>query len=146
VNYSREEKTLEELEGDNWGDPTYGSHVVMTCHAIRRKRVCDLTVEELRLAIGQEMGLAFLLPAAVSHLQREPLAAGDFFPGDLLVKVLRVRPAIWQSSPPLKGPRADVIALETGALAAAAQMDDFWKDSYLAELRDAFAAFGENSD
>ncbi len=144
--YSWEEKTLQELEGDDWGEPTLGSYVETTCHAIRRKRLCDLTVEELRLAIGQEMGLKFLLPVAIARLQSEPLAAGDFYPGDLLVKVLQVSPEVWRSSPPLLGLHREVEALNPAALAAADQMDDFWQDCYLAELREAFTAFGGNSD
>jgi hypothetical protein len=141
VNYSWEKKTLQELEGNDWGEPTYGSHVVTTCHAIRRKRVCDLTVEELRIAIGQEMGLKFLLPVAVRHLLKEPLAGGDFYPGDLLVKVLRVRSAIWRESPPLQALKSELRDMEAEIFAAAHQMDDLWKEFYSDELLSAVAAF-----
>jgi hypothetical protein len=40
-----------------------------------------------------------LVPLALARLEVNPLAEGDFYPGDLLVAVLRVAPAYWQSHP-----------------------------------------------
>jgi hypothetical protein len=30
-------KSLQELEGTDWGEPDYPSHLVKTCHRLRRK-------------------------------------------------------------------------------------------------------------
>jgi hypothetical protein len=30
-------KCLQELEHDDWGEPTFSSHLVTTCHRLRRK-------------------------------------------------------------------------------------------------------------
>ena len=46
-------------------------------------------VEDLRIMIGQEIGLDYLIPVAVAELEREPLAEGDYYPGDLLANVIR---------------------------------------------------------
>src|ERR1700722_18461483 len=59
------DRTLEQLEVEKWGRPPFPSNVVTTCHAMRCKPLRDLTDEELRLAIGQKMGLRFLMPLAV---------------------------------------------------------------------------------
>jgi len=39
------------------------------------------------------------VPLALARLEHDPLAEGDFYPGDLLVAALRVPPAYWQSRP-----------------------------------------------
>ena len=82
-------RTLEELERDIWPDPAFASATVRRCHEVRRKPLALLTVEDLRLMIGQGIGLRWLLPRALGRLDENPLAEGDFFPGDLLVAVLR---------------------------------------------------------
>ena len=81
-------KTLDELENLTWGEPAFDSYLVATCHRLRKKPVDEFTVEDLRIMIGQTIGLEFLLPRAIDVLEREPLAAGDFFVGDLLVNVI----------------------------------------------------------
>jgi hypothetical protein len=48
-----------------------------------------LTDEDLRLAIGQDVGTGFLLPLAIERLRANPLASGDMYEGDLLNNVLR---------------------------------------------------------
>jgi hypothetical protein len=89
--------TLEELERSNWGEPTYRSHLVTQCHRLRRVQLRSLTVENLRILIGQNIGLPFLIPLAIEKLQQNPLAEGDFYPGDLLCAVLRAEPEFWKS-------------------------------------------------
>jgi hypothetical protein len=91
--------SLQELENDDWGEPTFGSYLVTTVHRLRRKPLKDLTVEDLRLLIGQGIGLRFLVPLAVEQLELDPLVAGDFYPGDLLAAVLRVGDAYWMRHP-----------------------------------------------
>ncbi len=46
------ECTLQELEGSDWGEPEYGSHLVTTCHRLRRTPVRDFIVGELRIMTG----------------------------------------------------------------------------------------------
>lgn len=95
-------KTLQELEERDWGEPSFPSYLVRTCYALRRKPLQDFTVEDLRIVIGQNIGLNYLIPLAIEHLQHDPLAAGDFYPGDLLAAVLKVEHDFWQSQPHLR--------------------------------------------
>ena len=94
-------KSLQELEGCDWGEPTYHSYLVTTIHRLRRLPLKDFSAEDLRLGIGQNVGLPFLMPLAVEWLEREPLAEGDYYPGDLLTAVLRIEGAFWPDHPDL---------------------------------------------
>jgi len=88
-------KTLDQLEPPAWGEPDFHSHLVTTCHRLRRKPIGEFSVEDLRIIIGQEIGLPWLVPLALEVLEQNPLAEGDFYPGDLLRSVLRVEPSFW---------------------------------------------------
>jgi hypothetical protein len=68
-------------------------------HELRRRPVGQLGIEDLRVLVAQRVGLDVLVPLALARLEENPLAEGDFYPGDLLVAVLRVPPAYWQSRP-----------------------------------------------
>lgn len=72
-----------------------------TVRELRRKPLGDLTVEDMRLLIRQDVGLAHLLPLAVEVLRGDPLAEGDMYEGDLLAAVLTRSPEIWSESPEL---------------------------------------------
>lgn len=102
-------KTLEELEECDWGEPDYPSYLVQTCHRLRRRRLQDFTTEDLRIMIGQGIGLEYLVPLAIQDLERNPLAEGDFYPGDLLHNVLSVPVDFWQARPDLKRTMEQVI-------------------------------------
>jgi hypothetical protein len=43
--------------------------------------------------------LRFLMPIAIDRLEEEPLAEGDFYPGDLLTAVLRTDESFWAKHP-----------------------------------------------
>ncbi len=51
--------------------------------------------------IGQNIGLKFLVPLALKYLHARPLAEGDFYPGDLLVSLLRAEVVFWKENPAL---------------------------------------------
>ena len=90
------QQCLDELEGKEWEPPDYGSHLVRTCHQLRKKPIGEFTIEDLRIMIGQQIGLGFLIPLALDEIEQNPLAEGDFYPGDLLVSVLRVDLSFWR--------------------------------------------------
>ena len=46
---------------------------------------------------GQGLGLQYLMPLALNRLGRRPLAAGDFYPGDLLKAVLDAPSGFWKA-------------------------------------------------
>ncbi|MEW6130459.1 MAG: contact-dependent growth inhibition system immunity protein [Acidobacteriota bacterium] len=94
-------KSLQELEGKDWSEPTYSSYLVTTCHALRRKPLNQFSVEDLRILIGQSIGLGFLIPLALEILAENPMTGGDYYPGDLLKNVLRINSFFWQENPEL---------------------------------------------
>ncbi|MFD4656191.1 contact-dependent growth inhibition system immunity protein [Kitasatospora sp. NPDC058444] len=53
------------------------------------------------MLIGQNVGLAHLLPLAVEALRGDPLAEGDMFEGDLLAAVLTRSAEVWREFPEL---------------------------------------------
>ena len=101
-------KSLQELEGEDWGKPTFDSHLVTECHRLHRVPLRDFTVEDLRIMIGQHFSLEFLIPLALEHLRGEPLAEGAFYPGDLFTVVLRAGARFWQQHPDLRDEVAQI--------------------------------------
>jgi len=49
--------------------------------------------------IGQQISLEYLMPIALKVLEEEPLAEGDFYPGDLLCNVLRAGSEYYDAHP-----------------------------------------------
>ena len=95
-------KSLQELENEDWGEPNYDSHLVQECQRLHRVPLKDLTVEDLRIMIGQNISLEYLIPLAVEKLEQNPLAEGNYYASDLLVNVLRADSKIWTKLPSLK--------------------------------------------
>ena len=78
------DKTLEDIDGQKWPMPCCASYLVSTCTALRKKRLDAFTVEDLRIMIAQDIGAEVLKPFAMAKLRENPLAEGDYYPGDLL--------------------------------------------------------------
>jgi|GEM_PF-1580529 len=94
-------KTLEQLDGESWGEPGYGSYVVRTAHALRKKPLSALSDEELRLALSQRLGLPWIAELAMLRLEEDPFRAGDFHHGDVLASALRLPADFWSRQPDL---------------------------------------------
>jgi len=93
-------RTLEEVESQPWGDPPAdASYLVARCYALRRLPLRQLGTEDLRILLGQSIGVPTLVPLALRVLDGDPLAEGDFYPGDLLAAVLRLDAAYWTAHP-----------------------------------------------
>jgi RNase adaptor protein for sRNA GlmZ degradation len=90
-------RTLEQLENDDWGEATYDSYLVRRIRALRRKPIAEFTVEDLRITLGQQMGMVHLTPLALAVLESNPFAEGHFYPGDLLVSVMRIPEPYWSA-------------------------------------------------
>lgn len=92
-------KSLEQLENNFWPDESkYLTGLVEKCHLFRKKSVSSLTIEELRLLIGQNIGLTYLIPIALNTLEQNPFVEGDFYPGDLLNSVLKSDINYWKEN------------------------------------------------
>jgi CDI immunity proteins len=83
-------RTLEQLEDEDWGEPEYDSNLVQTIHKLRRKPIGEFTIEDLRVMLGQKVGMEQFIPLALDRLEADPFASGDFYPGDLLGAVMAI--------------------------------------------------------
>lgn len=137
--YKHDNATLEELEQSNWGEPTYSSHLVKECHRLRRVQLRLLTIENLRILIGQNIGLPFLMPLALERLEQNPLAEGDFYPGDLLCAALRVEADFW-------GAHAEERARLDGIVEGARKLAALESEIVVRALEDALNQFAITAD
>jgi len=79
-------KTIENLEKDKWPQHDFDSFLVRRTQELRKIPLNELTTEDLRIMIGQQIGLDYLVPLALETLTQDIWAEGDFFEGDLLKK------------------------------------------------------------
>ena len=95
-------KTLHELgiwvDNEDEDEPEYKSHLVTTCLRLRHVALGEYTVEDLRIMIGQNIGLECLVPLALDLLEVDPWVSGDLYAGDLLGKVLGCDRDFWATN------------------------------------------------
>ena len=103
-------KSLEELENDKWSEPGFDSHLAKECHRLRLVPISQLSVENLRLLIGQKIGLKFLVPVALDILSVNPLVGGDKYQGDLLANVAAIPNSFWLQYPELNNQVVEIRA------------------------------------
>jgi hypothetical protein len=103
------DKTLLELEGEGGAVSTFDRHVVKAVRRLRRLPIRDYRIEDLRLMIGQGMGLPYLIPLALDVLESDPFAKGDYYPGDLLKMVTSVPQEFWIDHPSFRRRAAHVV-------------------------------------
>ena len=111
--------TLEQFEGEAWEQPGDGTPLIRRAWQLRKKTIAAFTVEDLRLMLGQRVGVEHLLPRALEVLHDDPFAEGDFYAGDLLTVVANLDPAVWREHPHVQEAAAGVVSAGRRALAAA---------------------------
>jgi hypothetical protein len=131
-------KSLQQLEGEDWGDPTFDSHLVTECHRLHRVPLRNFTVEDLRITIGQDIGLEFLVPLALERLAVDPFAEGDYYPCDLLVNVLRAKTEFWRQHPKL---REELVLIANRAIAAFPNMPELGYETVVEAVTTAYGKF-----
>ena len=94
-------KTLENLENKVWLRADFDSHLVTRTHALRKIPLNTFTTEDLRIMIGQQIGLDYLIPLALEVLADDLFTEGDFFEGDLLKSVVDIQRVFWTDNPEL---------------------------------------------
>jgi hypothetical protein len=121
-------RSIEEIEGTRWGyPPSDATRLVVTAYRLRREPIGELTVEDLRLLIGQQVGTAVVVPRALEVLGERPLAEGDMFEGDLLCSVLRIKGDFWSARPELADAVEAVVALIVAPPAAVCRDIERWR-------------------
>ena len=92
-------RTIEDLEKCKWPDEIeYDSHLVKTTTALRKETLNTFTIEDLRIMIGQNLGLDYLIPLALERLAENLFAEGDLYEGDLLQSVLKIETGFWDNN------------------------------------------------
>jgi CDI immunity proteins len=95
-----DQRTLEELEGVDWGaHESAPTAMVARCRSLRRVPLSMLGPGDLRLLLGQRIGLEYLVPKALELVAERPLQEADYYPGDLLSVLLRIDKAFWENHP-----------------------------------------------
>jgi contact-dependent growth inhibition (CDI) system CdiI-like immunity protein len=116
-----ESLTLEQIEDRRWGNPPAdATRLIKTVYELRHKPIGSMDVEDLRVLLLQQESVDVLVPVALNHLEQNPLAEGDFYPGDLLTAVLKIPQAYWQHHPDQDRRTSAVI----GAVEALGNLDD----------------------
>lgn len=95
-------RSLELLENDPWPDAApYPTSLVAAVHRLRKRPVGDLNAFELARLIGQDVGLAWLIPIALEHLRNTAPdeAAGGFYDEDLLAAAVTRDRKFWIANP-----------------------------------------------
>ena len=91
-------KTLEHLEKEIWKDSEFESYIIKSVHDLRKLPLEKFTAEDLRIMIGQNVGLNYLIPLALEVLTENLWAEGDYYEGDLLNSALNINADFWISN------------------------------------------------
>ncbi len=101
-------KSLEELHNEKWNKPDFDSNLASECRRLWSIPLSELSIENLRMLIGQKIGLRFLVPVALDILAVNPLAEGDMYKGDLLANIAAVPDSFWQQNPELNNQLVEI--------------------------------------
>lgn len=102
-------KSLKELGFKKLNPILPESPMVKKVFNLYEKPLSSFSVEDLRLMIGQEVALEFLMPIAIELLEENPFVSGDYFYGDLLQSVLSVKRSFWQNNIDLYWQVAEIV-------------------------------------
>lgn len=131
-------KSIEELELIVWAPLTLQSYVARTCFELRRKPLRDLTNEELRVGLEQQVGVEYLVLLAIEQLKSDSLLEARLYGGDLLQSLLDVPFNYWLRNPELQR-KAGCIAMT--AMHQAVNCPVSWRSEVLPGLCDAYDRF-----
>jgi hypothetical protein len=90
-----QQKSLEILENRKLKGGDFESFLVNRVLHLCKIQLCQFTIEDLRLMIGQNEGLIYCITLSIDILKKDVLAEGDFHPGDLLKNILNVEQEFW---------------------------------------------------
>ena len=94
-----EKKSIEQLEKDIWKNPSeFPTDMVEKCYRYRKISIAELTDEQIRLLISQQIGTEHLIGIALEKLERNILTECDFYEGDLLVAVSNLPTEFWNEN------------------------------------------------
>ncbi len=91
-----ETKSIEQLEKNIWKNPSkFPTDLVEKCYHYRKISIAELTNEQIRILISQQIGTEYLIGIALEKLERNILTECDFYEGDLLIAVSSIPTEFW---------------------------------------------------
>ncbi len=93
--------TLEQLEGELSNPCHLQSGLIERCVQARKKKIKDLSLEDIRTLLCQSVGLNYIVPLALSFLEDDPLCSGGLYKGDLLAALINIPDEFWRHNPDL---------------------------------------------
>ena len=94
-----QQKTLEKLENNSWGNVTEAStNLIKRCIELTKIPLDRFTAGDLRIMKGQGFGLTYLIPLAIEMLKENIFIYADFYEGDLLNNVLAIETNFWNEN------------------------------------------------
>lgn len=124
-----ENKTLLELCKMLDAKTNFESYVVQTSESAIRKPLKELSNEEIRLLIGQKIGLKYLIPMALHILDENILIDCHYYNGDLLEALLELNKDDWKNNDIKK-----FISIINKSFKELEKLRDETKDEYNIEL------------
>jgi hypothetical protein len=104
-------KSLQDPEKIKADSPTiWPSYLVKRYSELLPTPLNRYTTEDLRLMIGQGLGLPYLVPLAIEKLGEDLFAEGDYYPGDLLTSVLNIDNNFWLNKAELRSQVVNLIS------------------------------------
>lgn len=96
-----EYKSLNSLIGNWQGEipkENYSSSIQLRTYSLYLKRIKDYGKDDVRFMIGQEIGIKYLVPIALSYLKDDVLLEANYYKGDLLKVILLLPQSFWEEN------------------------------------------------
>lgn len=91
------QKCIENLEKNNWGEVSQDeSSIVQRLYRLRKVPLDEFAIDDIRFMIIQEQGLPYLLTLAIEILEKDLLAEGNYYEGDVLGAIMKIKPDKWR--------------------------------------------------
>ncbi len=87
--------SLNTLLGQKKDSGPYPTPLAERCNEALDLPLKDLNWKQIRMLIGQDIGLVYLMPWAIDCLKKRPLCCVEFYPGDLMVACLQIKREYW---------------------------------------------------
>jgi hypothetical protein len=96
-------RTLDDIEGiDASGSATGLTPLVRRCLELRRIPIDSLTPEDLRVLLGQKIGVPALATLALALVEKDPFLEADLYPGDLTLALMEATGDGWFDAPKMR--------------------------------------------
>lgn len=93
-------RSLEELTGLKEGDPDEApTEMVAAIQRSWKKPLNELSDDEIGRLVAQHYGYPYLLDLLWPKLEADPLFDGGYYPGDVLLHLIRAEADIWTDRP-----------------------------------------------